>query len=214
MFVADRQAKALRIEALFALHFGRIPSGLRVLDVGCGNGDISQHFAARNEQHAVDVQDRRRPGNRAFEFRTVDSERLPFDDGFFDAVISSHVIEHVPDQRLHLREIRRVLKEGGVAYLATPNRSSPLMQGHEGNSRVLRYREMRPLFEDAGFRVQELSVECLKRPDVYQAGPRLLALVPSRVLVRLRPLYPSQVFLLTPRPDATAAPRRSGADAV
>jgi SAM-dependent methyltransferase len=32
------------------------------------------------------------------------------------------VIEHVPDQRLHLAEIDRVLRPGGIAYLATPNK--------------------------------------------------------------------------------------------
>ncbi|MDO8625396.1 MAG: methyltransferase domain-containing protein, partial [Candidatus Diapherotrites archaeon] len=37
---------------------------------------------------------------------------------------SNHVIEHVPHQQKHLREIHRVLKRGGVCYLATPNKYS------------------------------------------------------------------------------------------
>ena len=50
---------------------------------------------------------------------------LPFDDARFDVVISNHVIEHVGDeaaQHAHLREIRRVMKADGSAYLAVPNR--------------------------------------------------------------------------------------------
>lgn len=197
VFIADRGDKARRIEALLATHFGRRPRGLRILDIGCGNGDISEYLSAANEQYAVDVQDRRRPTNRSFEYRLVDSERLPFEEGFFDAVISNHVIEHVPDQPLHLREIRRVLRRGGVAYLATPNRSSPFMRGHAGNTLVLRYARMKPLFEQAGFRVREVSVECLKQP-AYLTGPRFLRLVPVWVLRRLRGLYPSHIFLLVP----------------
>ena len=197
VFIADRGDKARRIEALLATHFGRRPSGLRILDIGCGNGDISEYLSTANDQYAVDVQDRRRPANRSFEYRPVDSERLPFEDGFFDAVISNHVIEHVPDQPLHLREIHRVLRRGGVAYLATPNRSSPFMRGHAGNTLVLRYARMKPIFEQAGFRVREVSVECLKQP-AYLTGPRFLRLVPAWVLRGLRGLYPSHIFLLVP----------------
>lgn len=198
VLTADRRDKARRIEAALAEHFGRTPAGLRILDIGCGNGDISQYFGAANCQYAVDVMDRRRPANRAFEYVAVDSERLPFEDGFFDAVISHHVIEHVPDQRLHLREMRRVLKRDGVIYLATPNASSPIMQGHVGNPMVLRYAQMSPLFEESGFHVRELSVDVITRRTVYAGAPPLLSYLPAWALKPLRVFYPSHIFLLRP----------------
>jgi SAM-dependent methyltransferase len=45
---------------------------------------------------------------------------IPKPDDSFDVVICSHVLEHVPDDRMAMREIRRVLDREGVAYLPHP----------------------------------------------------------------------------------------------
>ncbi len=45
---------------------------------------------------------------------------LPFPDASFDVVICSHVLEHVPDDRQSMREIRRVLADDGVGLLLVP----------------------------------------------------------------------------------------------
>ena len=50
----------------------------------------------------------------------VDMRRLPFPDGSWDFVYASHVLEHIPDDRRALREIRRVLRPAGVAVLPVP----------------------------------------------------------------------------------------------
>lgn len=50
----------------------------------------------------------------------VDITSIPFEDGCFDWVLCSHVLEHVPRDDLALAEIRRVLKPGGVALLQHP----------------------------------------------------------------------------------------------
>ena len=194
-----RDHKARMIAAVLAAHVGAPVAGRRVLDIGCGNGDISQHFAAANEVDGVDVDDRRRPENRGFRFARVESERLPFGDGAFDIVLSNHVIEHVADQVLHLTEIARVLPPRGLAYLATPNRSSPIMAGHKGNARVLRYREMRPLFERCGFAVHDYSVHLVRNPRGFSSDVPNLRWLPTPVLRALRPYFPSHVFVLERR---------------
>jgi Methyltransferase domain len=49
-----------------------------------------------------------------------DLEDIPHPDGSFGAVIASHVLEHVPDDRRAMREIRRVLAPGGWAIVQVP----------------------------------------------------------------------------------------------
>jgi len=50
----------------------------------------------------------------------LDVTALPFGAGEFDAVICNHVLEHVPDDRRAMREIRRVMGPGGWALLLVP----------------------------------------------------------------------------------------------
>lgn len=50
----------------------------------------------------------------------VDLQNLPFPDATYDFVFASHVLEHVPDDHKAIREIRRVLKPGGLAILPVP----------------------------------------------------------------------------------------------
>ncbi len=87
------------------------------LDVGCGEGVITQAWAERLEAGrvvGVDVDDpvlveewatRRRPN---LEFLPADASRLPFADGEFDMVAAIEVLEHVEDPRRALAEMARV----------------------------------------------------------------------------------------------------------
>lgn len=50
----------------------------------------------------------------------MDITRIQFPDGTFDAVICSHVLEHVPDDALAMRELCRVLRPGGWAIIQVP----------------------------------------------------------------------------------------------
>ena len=49
------------------------------------------------------------------------ADNFPFADGQFDCVISIDVLEHLPDDQPFLRELQRVLKEGGTAVITVPN---------------------------------------------------------------------------------------------
>lgn len=197
----NRKIKALMIEAFLIEATGEPISGKKILDIGSGNGEISEYFAYNNTQYSVDVQDLRRNKKSKANFFLVTSEKLPFEENFFDIVISSHVIEHVSDQAEHLKEIHRVLKPNGIGYIGTPNKTSPIMEGHVGNDKVLHFKEMTSLFSSHGFMPEPLSVKLMKQPFKYHCEIKAGRFFPGWVLKLLQPLFPSQSFLLKPHKE-------------
>jgi ubiquinone/menaquinone biosynthesis C-methylase UbiE len=100
--------------------------GMRVLDVGCGDGAFTGEIAAAGAHaHGVDVAEaalvRARARHPAIEFSRVEFDGpLPFEDSSFEVAWASEVIEHIADTARWLSEIRRVLVPGGVILLTTP----------------------------------------------------------------------------------------------
>jgi ubiquinone biosynthesis O-methyltransferase len=111
----------------------------KILDVGCGDGVLSYMLA---KEHAtvsgVDTSDiaiayaKEKTKNMQIDFRQVSAYELPFDEGEFDAVVSSDVIEHLQDVNQYIKEIKRVTKKGGAIVLSTPIRftEKPLDKMH------------------------------------------------------------------------------------
>jgi len=106
-----------------ALAEGAGPGG-RVLDVGCGVGQVLGRLQAGGcEAHGVDVSEpnidrARQITDRA---RLYDGKSLPFEPGYFDAVGALNVLEHVDEPELFIPELVRVVKPGGCVVLSSPN---------------------------------------------------------------------------------------------
>ena len=87
-----------------------------VLEVGCGTGAVLAAVARAGigQSHTgVDLADpdkHRDPAARQLNLSRFDGQRLPFEDGAFDLVYASHVIEHVPEPRALLAEMARVAR--------------------------------------------------------------------------------------------------------
>jgi SAM-dependent methyltransferase len=99
----------------------------RVLDFGAGSGVLTRDLSARFERvDSVDLHTdslawvKRRFGLENVSITTLDGSKLPFDDASFDAVFAADVLEHFEDRRPALREIRRVLKPGGLFIASGP----------------------------------------------------------------------------------------------
>jgi 2-polyprenyl-6-hydroxyphenyl methylase/3-demethylubiquinone-9 3-methyltransferase len=99
---------------------------LRVLDVGCGEGQLTAAIArAGFAVTGVDVADeplrRAREQHERLDVRLVDAdEPWPLDDASFDAVWAGETIEHVVDTAGWLSQVRRVLRSHGSLLLSTP----------------------------------------------------------------------------------------------
>ncbi len=116
----SRHTKAEKILAILNEHCTLKKANL--LDIGTGSGHIIGDIAKQcKKATSVDLCDERIV-RKGYSFHQVTTEKLPFPKNTFDVVISNHVLEHVGNQALHLSEIHRVLKKGGILYLATPNR--------------------------------------------------------------------------------------------
>ena len=105
-------------------------AGQRMLDVGCGSG----HFLAMAKR-VLNVETY---GVELFGFDAAFAEKnnlkifqgtlqqAAFPDQFFDVITLNHVFEHIADPRSALRELRRILKDGGTLILAVPQKACVL----------------------------------------------------------------------------------------
>ncbi len=109
-----------------------IKNNMRVLDIGCGDGskliDVSktkkiQGYGVDVSRIAISLAKRRKT---SFIFKKVNSEKLPFENNFFDIVFSTYVFEHLTDPEKVLNEMIRVTKKGGKIVIICPNFGSPL----------------------------------------------------------------------------------------
>lgn len=108
-----------------------IPSSSRVLDVGCGsgnNGITLRSLVQDVEIHGCDL-DIESPAPEWYSYQSVDLDKgeLPWPDAHFDAVIFTHVIEHLRNPWTLARELHRVMKSNGRLYIEAPNWTSALV---------------------------------------------------------------------------------------
>jgi SAM-dependent methyltransferase len=106
--------------------------GAVVLDFGCGYGGKTVEYAVRCGAERVcgiepfpDVIDQATAFARAravanVDFRVCEQLRIPYDTNTFDCVLTMDVLEHVENPFVSLKEIHRVLKPGGRAFVVFP----------------------------------------------------------------------------------------------
>ena len=108
-----------------AILFDYIKKGDKVLDLGCGNGRFvgvikekgGEYFGADVSENLIDIAKQNYPKEN---FQTTEPLKLPFADNYFDAIYSIAVLHHIPSKSFRLdflREVRRVLKAGGIFVL-------------------------------------------------------------------------------------------------
>lgn len=107
-----------------------VRSNDKVLEVGCGESGalrslVREKLIGEKNIYGIDQ------SNKATEelkrilpqahIEPGDIYRLPFKDAYFDIVLMMEVIEHLQDPAIALKEIKRVLKPGGLLYISFPN---------------------------------------------------------------------------------------------
>jgi SAM-dependent methyltransferase len=103
----------------------------RWLDVGTGVGTLPEALREAGARVvALDVEDRRAMEAAVTSFVVGTGSALPFRTDAFDGVVSSNVVEHVPNPTALIAELVRVCRPNGVVYVSWTNWYSPF-GGHE-----------------------------------------------------------------------------------
>lgn len=127
----------------------KLPENARILELGCGHGllwkenveripagwnitlsDLSAGMLDAAWRNLVVT-------GRAFQFKEIDAQSIPFEEETLDAVIANHMLYHVPDRPKAIAEIKRVLKPGG-RLIATTVGENHMKEMNEWLSRVSR----------------------------------------------------------------------------
>jgi SAM-dependent methyltransferase len=98
--------------------------GARVLDIGCGTGQVIARLEqAGFEAYGVDVSEPNiaRANRMNGRCQLYDGHRLPFADGYFASAGALNVLEHVDEPEAFIGELARVVAPGGRIVLSSPN---------------------------------------------------------------------------------------------
>ena len=98
-------------------------SETKILDVGCGHGDFLKPVYSKTiHSYGLDPDEKALAKNTFIKNKIVGTvEKMPFENNFFDLVVSAWVLEHLSSPQKAFQEIFRVLKPGGKVIFLTPN---------------------------------------------------------------------------------------------
>ena len=106
---------------MLAHYLDPLPNGAKLLDVGCGTGNLLRRLGSRfvcaGCDPAEEMLQRARARNPGVELKVAPAEKLPFEDDHFDVVLCIEVMRYLADPRTALRELARVLRPGGLALV-------------------------------------------------------------------------------------------------
>lgn len=108
----------------------RIDKGMKVLELGCGTGDIwknrdaiinacSKLVLSDFSEGMLETTKENLNKYDNIDYRVLDIQEIPYEDETFDVIIANMMLYHVPDIDKGLAEVQRVLKKNGSFYCAT-----------------------------------------------------------------------------------------------
>jgi len=110
------------------IELGRIGRGKKVLDLGCGTGNIARQIKNNIDADLIGVDDSlamlKVANSKSLEVicTDIDNQQLPFRDSSFDTVIVAYVIHQIKNLNFMLSEIYRVLRDGVLVLLTSSHK--------------------------------------------------------------------------------------------
>ena len=143
----------------------------KILDVGYSVGGIHENFRERfgtENIYGVDIE----TAKDSAHYKRASAEKIPFPANTFDSVFAGELIEHVEKPGLFVKEAARVLKNGGVFILTTPNKKSfvnRVFHSYETPIHIslFDYHGLRKLLESSGFEVEKFFCRPYSSENCY-----------------------------------------------
>jgi SAM-dependent methyltransferase len=134
----------------------------RILDAGCGSGRMLQELARYGRVSGIELDPQAAEVARSRghgEVQVGRLEELPWDADSFDLITCLDVIEHTPDDRRTLTELRRVCAPGGFLLMTVPAYQALWSLHDEANHHFRRYgrRSLRQAVAEAGWELCQLT---------------------------------------------------------
>jgi ubiquinone/menaquinone biosynthesis C-methylase UbiE len=133
---AGREIKAKKILAVLSDYLPEGLDKLNLLDIGSSTGIITYLLSSSfSSAIGIDIDENAVTYSKThfqsdkLKFLVADSMQLPFQDNTIDVVNCTQVYEHVPDSKILIQEIYRVLKPRGICFFSAGNRIV-WMEGH------------------------------------------------------------------------------------
>ncbi len=139
-----------------------LPSGAQILDAGCGSGRTLEELERYGEVRGIELNEEAAEVARERDRGEVligRLEELPYGDGTFDLITCLDVVEHTPDDRVTLSELRRVSAPGGWLLLIVPAYQALWSAHDEANHHYRRYsrRTLRAAALQAGWEIERMT---------------------------------------------------------
>ncbi len=183
--------------------------GLEVLDLGCGGGYMTEALSERGarlvgvDPSAASLEAARRhavQAGLAIDYRQGIGEAIPAADRSMDRLVCVDVLEHVQDLGQVLKEIRRVLRPGGLFLFDTVNRSlfssfltvtvaedilRIIPRGTHDPKKFIKPHELQHSLERLGFLVDPQKLKGMGPVGINRRGDIVFGLIPLTWLVYL-----------------------------
>jgi SAM-dependent methyltransferase len=139
-----------------------LPAGAKILDAGCGSGRTLQELERYGEVRGIELNEEAAEiarDRRHGEVLVGRLEELPYGEGTFDLVTCLDVVEHTPDDRVALAELRRVTARGGWLVVTVPAYQALWSAHDEANHHYRRYsrRTLRAVALAAGWEIERVT---------------------------------------------------------
>ena len=109
-------------------HLKNLNNNCKVLEIGAGSEphlkyvehSYKQYFFLETSKFAINLLKKKFKNNKKIKFKVYDGKKIPYKSNYFDRIVISHVLEHIPDPEIFLREMMMKLKKNGILSIALP----------------------------------------------------------------------------------------------